>query len=153
MSNSIPTYEAKLPSEDDTRLKVLFDEMSKKQVEFLDEAGKRIIEMVTVLLGLLIGIAAFDKDFPPPYLKNDPIAKIIIIFSMVTYILAMLAGFMTVQPRQYRQYFYNLTLLESEFRKITQFKLVFFRIGSILFFLGSLSLVVLICRIILIVFP
>jgi hypothetical protein len=141
---NVPTEPA---SEESLRLKAVFDELRKNQLTFLDEAGKRVIEISTGMLGVLFVVIAFGKDFPPPYLK-DAVSAQLTKAALVLFFLALLAGFITVMPRKYKDYSYNLTAMEEQLQKAINFKVFWFRSGSVLFVLGAFSLAVLIIRII-----
>lgn len=57
---------AREPSSEQIRLVKFFDEMESKQLEFIDESGKAMIERVIALLGVLFVVSAFSNNFPPP---------------------------------------------------------------------------------------
>ncbi len=139
-----PTYEGQPLSDSDKRLVALFDELEKKQIDFLDEAEKRIIELTTGLLGVLFAVTAFGDKFPPPYLAGNRPAQWAAVVTLALYIAAMLCGVVTLWPRSYRRYHHNLTRLGEELENITRHKSRWFTFASGLFVLGSLSLAVLI---------
>ncbi len=144
----IPNLPPSAPKAEQVRLKATFDELRKNQLTFLDEAGKRVIEMSTGMLGILFAVVAFGKDFPPPYLQN-PLAQALAVLALALFFLALLAGFVCVQPREYRDYPDNLTGMRDELAKHTRWKARWFRAGSILFGLGAFCLACLIAKIIL----
>jgi len=137
------------PTEEQKRLVALFDEMERKQADFLDQAGKRIIELVTVLLGLLFAVAAFGDTFPPRYLQANAPARVLTIATLVFYLAALLTGVRVIQPREYRRYRYNLTEMRQVLEEIISFKTRWLKVAGILFMLGSVSLALLIGVIIL----
>jgi hypothetical protein len=139
-----PILDGKPLTDEQKRLSTLFDEMKKDQLTFLDEAGKRIIEMSTGLLGVLFAVIAFGKDFPPPYLKGNPLAQGLGIGVLVTLILALLAGVLTIQPRRYESYESNLTKMREELGKIVAYKSTWMRAATWCFFAGALLLAILI---------
>ena len=149
MSARIETVETRPATEEELQLEATFAEMKKNQLTRLDEAGKRIIELSTGLLGVLFAVTAFGKDFPPPYLQGNPVTKALAVTTLILYLLALLAGFLSVQPRRYRHYDYNLSSMHSELEKMADYKVFCFRAGSVLFVLGSIGLVTVIIRLIL----
>jgi len=120
----------------------------KNQLTFLNKAGKRVIELSTGMLGILFAVVAFGKDFPPPYLK-DSLAQTLAVLTLALFFLALLAGFMCVQPREYKDFPNNLKEMRKELAQHTQWKAFWFRTGSLLFGLGAFGLVCLVIRIIL----
>ncbi len=139
-----PIYEGQPLSDADKRLIALFDELEKKQIDFLDEAGKRIVELTTGLLGVLFAVTAFGDKFPPPYLAGNRPAQWTAVVTLALYIAAMLCGVVTLWPRSYRRYHHNLTRLGEELENITRHKSRWFTFASGLFVLGSLCLALLI---------
>ena len=118
--------------------------MKKEQLTFLNEAGKRIIELSTGLFGLLFAVSAFGSNFPPPYLKDHPYTQGLAIAVLVAFIFALLFGVLTVQPRNYDYYEYNLTRMKKELDKIVAYKSICMKIATWAFFAGTLLLAVLI---------
>src|SRR5438876_3558 len=125
------------PSEEDTRLIKLFDGMEDKQLDFLDESGKSIIERIATFLAVLFGVTALGNNFPPPYLKGNYTAKWLVIVTLVFYLLAMMAGVLAIQPRIYRRYTHNLSALGRELGRIRRYKMRWLRVAGVLFVLGS----------------
>ena len=144
----IPMYDSQEPSEEGKQLVALFHEMESKQLDFLDESGKSIIERIATFLAVLFGVTAFGSNFPPAYLKGNTTAKVLIIVTLILYLAAMGAAIWAIQPRYYRHYTYNVSRLGKELEKITKHKMLWLRVASILFALGSISLAVLIVSII-----
>ncbi len=140
----IPTYYGKELSEEQIRLKTLFDEMKKGELAFLDEAGKPIIELSTGLLGVLFAVTAFGKDFPPPYLKANPNNQWLAIVILAVFIVALLFGVLTVQPRNYGYYEYNLTKMRMELERIVRYKSFCMKFAAWSFFSGAFLLAILI---------
>lgn len=133
--------EGKPPSDEQRQLVTLFQELEKNQPEFLDEAGKRIIELTTALLGLLFAVTAFGKDFPPPYLAQHEWARWLAVIVLGLYLAAMFCGLWTVQPRDYKLFRHNLTGMREELDKMIANKSRNLRWAGIFFALGSLALV------------
>jgi hypothetical protein len=144
----IPIYDSQEPSEEGKQLVTLFNEMESKQLDFLDESGKSIIERIATFLAVLFGVTAFGSNFPPANLKGNLSAKVPVIITLILYLAAMGAGMWAIQPRYYRHYTYNVSRLGKELEKITRHKMFWIRVAGILFALGSISLAVLIVSII-----
>jgi hypothetical protein len=144
----IPIQESAEPSEEGKQLVSLFTEMEHKQLDFLDESGKSIIERISTLLAVLFAVTAFSNNFPPAYLKGNMTAKIFVIVTLVLYLLALGAGIWGIQPRYYKRYTYNVSRLGKELEKITKHKMLWLRVAGILFALGTVALAALIITII-----
>jgi hypothetical protein len=140
----IPIQDAQEPSEESKQLITLFNEMESRQLEFLDESGKSLIERVATFLAILFGVSILSPTFPPSYLKGNMTAKGLVIGILACYLGAMAAGMWAIQPRPYRRYLYNVSRLKSELEKITKRKTTWLRVGGILFVLGSVALALLI---------
>jgi len=138
----IQQYEPPDPS--DERLIALFDKLEAQQLDFLDQAGKRVIELSTGMLGLLFAVTAFGKDFPPPYLAGNLWATGLAIATLLLYLAALLMGVLAVQPRTYKRYEYDVTQMRAEFERMIGYKRRWFRRGTYLFFGGSLTLTALV---------
>jgi hypothetical protein len=145
---SIPVQDTQEPSEEGKRLVALFTDMQNKQLDFLDESGRTIIERIATLLAVLFAVTAFGSTFPPAYLKDNMTAKVLVIATLVLYLLALGAGLWGIQPRNYRRYTYNVSRLGEELEKITRHKMVWLRIAAILFALGTVALAALIIAVI-----
>jgi CDP-diglyceride synthetase len=144
MNNDIPVYDGQALDPEDARLKTLFDEMKKNQLTFLDEAGKRIIELSTGLLGLIFGVIAFGKDFPPPYFKANPTSQGLATGVLIALVLAILFGVLTVQPRSYKYNKHNLTSMKDQYNNIFTYKSRCMIAAAWAFFIGALLLAVLV---------
>ena len=149
MNDDIPILEGKPLDAEDERLLALFDKMEEGQLDFLDEAGKRVIELSSAMLAILFAVTAFGKDFPPPYLAGSPCTQALAVAALVFYVLALLAGVVAVQPRRYGRSHYNLSDMRRQLDRIIAYKLRWFRVGLALFFAGSLALAILVGSIVL----
>ncbi len=147
-NQQIHIQDSQEPSEEGKQLVSLFNDMENKQLDFLDASGKSIIERIAAFLLVLFGITAFGSTFPPPYLKGNLPAKVLVIITLLLYLAAMGAGLWAIQPRYYRRYTYNVSRLGTELEKITTHKMFWLRVAGILFALGSVALAVLIISII-----
>ncbi len=132
----------------DKRLVALFDDLEAEQLDFLDAAAKRLIELTTGLLGVLFAITTFGDKFPPPYLKDNDVAKGLAVITLVLYVVAMLMGMLAIQPRKYARYPHNLGKMREVFDDIRNDKVRWLWWGGIAFWLGSLMLAVLAIRVI-----
>lgn len=144
----IPIVDGEALSAEDQRVIALFDKLEEGQLDFLDQASKRVIELSTGMLAVLFGVIAFGNDFPPPYLVNNLLAKALIFLTLLGYIAALLAGVIAVQPKAYARSHHGLTRLRQELEKMLAYKTRWFRIGTALFFVASLLLMSLLVAII-----
>ncbi len=144
----IPIQDTEEPSEEGKQLVSLFTEMENKQLDFLDESGKSLIERISTLLAVLFAVTAFSNNFPPAYLKGNLPAKVLVIVTLAFYLLALGTGIWAIQPRSYRRYTYNVSRLGKELEKITTHKMRWLRVAGVLFALGTVALAVLIVTII-----
>ncbi len=144
----IEIQDSQQPSEEGRQVAQLFADIRSKQLDFLDESGKSMIERIATFLAVLFAITAFSNNFPPPYLKGNLPAKIMVIVTLVLYLLAMGAAILTIQPRLYDVPLYNVTLMGEELKQITNYKMRRLRVAGVLFTLGSIALAVLIIFII-----
>jgi hypothetical protein len=140
MSDDIPVITGKPLAAEDKRLLALLDRLEEGQIEFLDQAAKRIIELSSAMLAILFAVMAFGKDFPPSYLKADPVARGLALAALLIFVLALLAGVIAVQPQRYAPYRYDLADLRRAWEGMIDFKLRWFRVSSFLFFAGALAL-------------
>lgn len=148
MTEPPPIYEGEPPSDEAKRLAAMFDELEKKQLEFLDEAAKRIVELCTGLLGVLFAVTAFGDKFPPPYLGASPIVQVLAVLVLALYFVALLAAVVALQPREYRRYQHNVTEMRRELDKIIRHKSGLLKVSGTLFVGASLALAVLIAALI-----
>ena len=144
----IPMYDAQEPSEESKQLVALFHDLESRQLDFLDAAAKSIIERVATFLAIVFGVTAFGSAFPPPYLKDNAVAKAFVVLTLLLYLVALGAGMWAIQPRYYRRYTYNISMLAKELEKITKRKLFWLRCAGVLFALGSVALAALVVAII-----
>ncbi|WP_201394685.1 hypothetical protein [Ktedonobacter sp. SOSP1-52] len=135
-------------SEEGKQLVQIFTDMKSKQLEFLDESGKSMIERIATFLTILFAVTAFSNNFPPPYLKGNAPAKIMVILTLILYLLAMAAALLAIQPRMYDIPRYNVTEMGKQLQHITTYKMRCLRLAGVLFALGSIALALLIVVII-----
>jgi hypothetical protein len=134
-----PPQESRPPTEEQQRLFTLFAEMERSQPDTLDAAGKRIIELVTGLLGVLFAVIAFGDTFPPPYLVH-PLPRFLCLVALACYLAAMFMALRVVQPRDYQFYRHNLDGMREELARIVKHKSSALWWAGVLFFIGSVLL-------------
>jgi hypothetical protein len=122
--------------------------MEGKQLEFIDESGKAMIERVITLLGVLFAVTAFSNNFPPAYLKGNMPAKVLVIITLVLYLLSLGMSMLATQPRRYRRSHYDLEKMRQTLDAIFTYKIRWLRWARWLFALGSVALVALIISVI-----
>jgi hypothetical protein len=147
--SNIPMKPTEKLNPEEERLIETFDELRKGQLEFLDQAGKRIIELSTGLLGLLFAVVAFGDDFPPPYLAGNPTAQWEAVSVLALLVIALLAGVITVQPKRYKFPRADLGRMRQELETILTFKSRWMKVATWAFFLGTGVLALLIGTLIL----
>jgi hypothetical protein len=149
----IPLFEPESESQEELekrqRLKDIFADLEKKQPDFLDEAGKSIIERIATFLAILFAVTALGSTFPPKYLVGKPNDKYLIIAILICYLIAMGMGMWAIQPRNYGLYQYNVTRQEKEWEQLIARKKFWVRFAGILFGIGTVALAGLIVSIIL----
>src|SRR5437667_8318287 len=88
-----PLYEEETESQEQKekkqRLKTLFADLESKQPDFLDEAGKSIIERIATFLAILFAVTALGGSFPPKYLVGNLLEKSLVMAILLCYLLAM----------------------------------------------------------------
>jgi hypothetical protein len=136
------------PTDEQRRLAALFADMDSKQLDFLDEAGKSIIERIATFLAVLFAVTAFGGNFPPAYLKGNHWEKYLVIAILICYLLAMGMGMLAIRPRRYASYRYNVTRMKHEFERLITYKKRLMQWAGLLFAGGSVALAALIISII-----
>ncbi len=149
MNEGPPILQGPPPSDEQKRLLDLFNELEKGQLDLLDQAGKRIVELCTGLMGVLFAVTAFGDKFPPPYLKDDDTAQWLVVLALALYLGAMFAGLWTVQPRRYERHRHNLSEMKKVLEQIIRSKSRALRAAGVLFWLASLMLALLIASVVL----
>lgn len=137
------------PEDSERKLVAIFQEFELKQIGLLEENGKRVIELASVLLGLIFGIAAFGDKFPPGYISDEAVSKVILIGTIVCYLIAMVMGAWTIYPRKYSHFTNNLTEMRSELNKIIHNKVGSLKLAGLFFVLATSGLVTLVILIVL----
>lgn len=131
-------------SEEDRRLIQQFEKLEERQLESLDAAGQRVIELTSLLLGLLFAALAFGDDFPPPYLGGNPLAQGVAVAALFCFLGAILFGLRAVQPRSYAAYRHNLSAMARELDRLVRTKSTAVRIAGGFFFGGCFALALLV---------
>lgn len=150
MTSQPPIEKGRKPTLEEERLVAIFAEIESKQLELLDQSAKRIIELVTALLGIVVAVSSFSDNFPPPYLANNFLARYMGVTALSCYIGALLTAMWTMQPGNYRNYRYNLSGMREVLDKIIKTKSFRLRLSGILFGLGAMALGVMIGSVLLV---
>ena len=145
----IPILKGEQPTDKQKRLATLFEDMKSKQLDFLNESGKSLVERTVSFLAILFAITAFSSTFPPPYLKGNFPAKVLVIMTLISYLFAIAMGTLAIWPRRYKLYKSNLDGMEAELDKIIDYKVRWMRGAGIMLVFGSIALAALIISIIL----
>ena len=144
----IPMLPAERPTDEQKQLVTLFSEMEGKQLDFLDQAGKSLIERIAALLAVLFAVIAFGSNFPPKYLVGNAWAKAMVFVVLGFYLLAMGLGLLGIQPRSYNLYRENVTRMRRELDRILTWKKSCIWLAGLMFALGTVALAALIVLII-----
>jgi hypothetical protein len=148
-STSDTEFETQDEIEEKKRIKAIFADMESKQLDFLDEAGKSMIERIATFLTVLFAVTAFGGNFSPTYLKTNPWEKYLIIVILFCYILAMGMAILAIQPRSHPRYRYQVQKMAEELQRMITRKKRLVQWAGILFALGTVALAGLIVAIIL----
>ena len=140
----IPTYQAKPPSEESKQINALFADMRGKQLDFLDESGKSLIERIATFLAVLFGVTVLSSTFPPPYLKGNVPAKIVVVFTLILYIAALLSAIRAVRPFPYDYGEASVTSKKEAMQAMTKHKTRWLTYANNLFIAGCAALSLLI---------
>ena len=144
----VPMLQAEPPGDEHKRLVSLFSDIESKQLEFLDGAGKSIIERIATLLAVVFAVMAFGGNFPPKYLVGNFWTKVMVFVVLACYLLSMVLGMLAIQPRSYDLYRENVTRMRRELERMIAWKKRWVFWAGILFALGTAALAVLIALII-----
>ena len=131
-------------SEEDRRLIQRFQDLEQRQLVSLDAAGQRVIELTSLLLGLLFAALAFGDDFPPPYLAGHALAQGVAVAALLCFLGAILFGLRAVQPRSFAAYRHNLSAMARELDRLMGTKSLAVRIAGWFFFGGCCALALLV---------
>lgn len=132
---------------EDEALITFFDELEKETLAFLDASGKRVLEMVTALFGLFVGILAFSDK--PHYLAYREV-RVLAALALIVYSAALLFGLRTFWPRRYEVSRHNLTEMRAALAELRERKAADVRRAYIAFAMGSLLLMLLLVDLLLI---
>jgi len=136
----VPTYRGEELSEEDKRTVALFSDMRGKQIDFLDEAGKSVIERIATFLAVLFGVTAFSSTFPPAYLKGNLPTKVLVIGTLVFYLISLVAAVRVVRPFPYAYNDANISSMKDALKNMTAHKSRWLQWANVLFTLGSITL-------------
>jgi hypothetical protein len=137
MNDPIPIMEGESLSDEERRLIALLERLEAGQLDFLDDAGKRLAELSAIMLGVVFGVTAFGDVFPPAYLTSVPAAKWLTLAGLLLYLASLSASLMAVQPRSYRRFTHNLSAARRELERIIAYKSRWLSAAGLLFFGGS----------------
>lgn len=136
----VPVYQAQEPSEESKQINQLFADMRGKQLDFLDESGKSLIERIATFLAVLFGVSALTNTFPPAYLKNNLPAKVLLICTLALYIAALLSAIRAVRPFPYLYAEASVTSKKEALAEMTAHKVRWLGYANTLFTCGSIAL-------------
>ena len=143
-----PIIDAEESAEENQRLDVIFDDLESKQIDTLDDASKALIERIAIFVGVLFGVTVLNNTFPPPYLKGNIQAKVVITIALVCFLFSIAAAAWSLRVRTYRRYTYNITGADKELQRLLRHKQTWLRWANILFALGGIALATLLILIV-----
>jgi hypothetical protein len=149
MSRSTPPHQPPIQTgqpvgDEHRRLRERFAKLDETQLETLDGAGKRIIELCTALLGTLLVVTALGENFPSIYLQGNALALAVAVFALLFFVMAILTAFVALYPRRYRHYEHNLTRLQAEWDRLMDHKSTWITASAVIFVLGVIALALLV---------
>lgn len=144
-----PEFQTQDEIEENKRIKAIFDDMDRKQLDFLDESGKSLIERVATFLAVLFAVTAFGGNFPPAYLKTSNWNKGYVIAILVCYLLAMFLALIAIQPFNRKFNPHDSRRMKKTLQDMIARKKLLVQTAGILFAIGTVVLAVLIFSIIL----
>lgn len=121
---------------EDLKLLELFDELRKGSLGFLDEAAKKLVELVTVLYGLFFAVFSFTEA--PRYLKDHPGIKLLSAGILFAYFLALVFAVLVFLPRKYQLSSHSLTRMRGRLEEMLETKGTYLRCAYAAFALGTL---------------
>ena len=136
----IPIIDSEQLTDQQKQLISQFNDIEKRRLDFLDEAGKSIIERTATFLAILFAVTAFGSNFPPKYLTVGSWEKYLVIAVLICYLLAMGMGMWAIQPHKYKLYRHNLIEMGKEMDRMVNHKSRWVQGAGILFALGSIAL-------------
>jgi hypothetical protein len=82
--STIPVQQDQGLSEAEKQLVSVFTDLESKQLDFLDEASKSLIERISTFLTVLLGVTILNNTFPPAYLKGNLGTKWLVLVTSVS---------------------------------------------------------------------
>ena len=152
MSDQIPIYDPVPQTQDEIeekkRLKAIFADMESKQLDFLDEAGKSIIERIALLLTVLFGVAAFGGSTSSAFLNANAWNKPLVITILACYLIAIGMAIWAIKPRSHNWRRYDSKQLADLLKQMIAHKKYWVQWAGVFFVLGTVALAILIVLII-----
>ena len=121
---------------EDLKLIELFDELKKGSLGFLNEAAKKLVELVIALYGLFFAVFSFTEA--PQYLKEYPDIKLLSAGILLAYFLALVFAVLVFLPRRYQFSSHSLTQMRSQLETMLETKGTYLRYAYASFALGTL---------------
>jgi hypothetical protein len=137
-----PIIDAEESLEGGQHLDTIFDDLESKQIDTLDEASKALIERIAIFIGVLFGVTVLNNTFPPPYLKGNIQAKVVITIALVCFLFSIAAAVWSLRVRTYQRYTYNITETDKELRRMLRHKQTWLHWANILIALAILLILI-----------
>lgn len=141
---TVNVYAGRKPSPEQAEITAFFRALDTRQLELLDQAGKRVIEICSLLLGIFFGVVAFGDSFPPAYLASGDFVKQLTLLTLGLYMAALASAASAIRPRAYDRYPANITAAREELDKMVTYKTRGVQLAEGMLVAASLSLTVLI---------
>lgn len=133
--NEIPEAITRELTDADKKLLELFDELHKSSLNFLDDAGKQLVTLITVLYGLFFGVFSFTDA--PKYLVNSPEVKWLVVLTILVYFVALVLATLVFLPHKYQYSTRSLTQMRTTLEEMLETKSFYLRWAYIVFAVGT----------------
>lgn len=126
------------------QLTTALQDLEREQLSFASEAGKRIAEFSTALLGVFFAALTFSDSFPPPALAALPWVRPLALGVPALFFLALLVAVWAIRPRRFRATRHNPAARQRLLARMGRLRVRGVEVAGVLFLLGCLGLTVLV---------
>jgi hypothetical protein len=119
----------------DRKLIELFDDLRKGSLTFLDDAGKQLVTLITVLYGIFFGVFSFTNA--PQYLAKVLEVRGLAALTIIVYFVALVLATLVFLPHRYPFNVRNLSGMRTTLEKILETKSSYLRWAYIAFVFGT----------------
>jgi hypothetical protein len=119
--DEIPEVDLVRPITDaETKLLELFEDYRKNSLNFLDEAGKQLVTLITALYGVFF--VAFSFSDAAQYFNGHPEVKYVIVGVIVFYFASLIMAALVFFPRKYKHSYQVLSDMDAQMKKMLNTK-------------------------------